>query len=209
MILEHCYCGEPDRAEWRHFNSDGRQCFKDYPDIPEHVSIVRDKYEFLVDDKPFPWYITKEGPILYQLAPELYTVRVTILNAHPFSVGDPEALPRDDRGFALDMEAWPWIQGRPFPWMITEDGWQLRSRRGDLVTLELAFFTRSLWSPNWPICSVIHETGDVLTLAGTYLQHTDSPQLPHTWRSGDSDGPIEPEAPCAICGVPWRIHILQ
>jgi hypothetical protein len=98
---------------------------------------------FCVDDEPFPWWVSEEGPFARKLADDLYLVHVEII-CTTVTPGDgrPEQFYHEDLGTGFWPQ--PVLLGVEFPWWISEDGFTYRSSGHHLPTVELEFFAKSV-----------------------------------------------------------------
>lgn len=83
--------------------------------------------QLLVDGEPFPWALGKDAPVVFQYLPDLFEIRVTILDATPFTcsgLGDA-----------------PVIRGVKFPWELASGiKWSFPAEGP--ATIELGFYAR-------------------------------------------------------------------
>lgn len=99
--------------------------------IADHVTADAETKVFEVDGAPFPWFITEEGPRAVRHRDDLYAVHVTVIAQDSFSCDGVN----------------PVINGILFLWYLTEDGFNYKTSRGDIPTIELAFFTKDYNGP--------------------------------------------------------------
>lgn len=101
-----------------------------------------DKDVFMVDGKPFPWWIDEKGPQVTKLADDLYAVAVDILVVSATGNDTPETFHHD--GFGNNTWPQPIINGIEFPWYISQDGFTYRANCRICPVVELAFFAQSV-----------------------------------------------------------------
>ncbi len=91
-----------------------------------------DYFTFKVDGEYFPWYISERGPKVYRYGRDLYAIEVEILELEGFRIDT-----------ALGI-GWPVVKDTPFPWPVTADGCRIQWARGQLATMELAFYAKKV-----------------------------------------------------------------
>lgn len=98
---------------------------------------------FCVDGKPFPWWISEEGPSARKFADDLYVVHVEIICTATPGDGRPEGF---SHGGLPTNGNWPQpvLLGEEFPWAISQEGITYRSSGNTLPTVGLEFFSRSV-----------------------------------------------------------------
>ena len=117
----------------------GHVRFEDPRQTPEHT-----EYHFLVDGGEFPWFISERGAVIKRLADDMYTVGVEIFlidkNEHEGVFRHPYLPFGYTADGGVSVPNIPVIDGTEFPWLMTEDGWQLSCGHKTLPTLKLTFF---------------------------------------------------------------------
>lgn len=97
---------------------------------------------FRVDDEPFPWWLSEEGPTARKLKDDLYAVHVSIFVVSAEAETLPETFYHEGLTNGWDQ---PVLQGIEFPWCITADGFTYSSRGSrEVPTVELEFFAESV-----------------------------------------------------------------
>jgi hypothetical protein len=123
----------------------------DCDEAKEHV--------FDVDGKEFPWFISERGPIVKRLADDLYSVDVEIMlvSKEKRDADGNTSRPHHwylDFGYATyggsSVPYIPVINGFEFPWLLIEDGCELRFGHKIVPALHLAFLAHEV-DANIPI----------------------------------------------------------
>ena len=96
------------------------------------VQSTEDVHVFDVDGKPFPFFITTDGPKFTQLEGGLFEVAVTIIGL--MSYDEPHFVVGPGHAFR--------INGVAFPWHVSKAGITYRS--SDIATVSLAFLAQSV-----------------------------------------------------------------
>lgn len=113
--------------------------------------------KFDVDGEDFPWWISEREPVVTQLADDLFSVHVEII-AVPRVYDNPEnktlaACHVGDGDLSVRTEGYMgrrlFIGGVEFPWMITYDGFTIKTGGTTCQTVELSFFAKTVDSDDY------------------------------------------------------------
>jgi hypothetical protein len=117
------------------------------------------EHVFDVDGLPFPWHISHAGPTFQRVLDDLWVVTVTLLPgarrapdnqlvfcAPGFSIGG-RWVPRESNpegSYGLLVSTIPEVDGEPFPWSVTGDGYTVRHTRKTMLEVSLGFLAASV-----------------------------------------------------------------
>ncbi len=108
-----------------------------------------DEHVFTVDGEEFPWFISERGQIVKRLADDLYSIDVEIVGISKDTVLDGERpyhrfLEFTYNTYGGHIAYIPTIDGKEFPWLLTEAGCQINFGHKILPRLQLAFLAHNV-----------------------------------------------------------------
>lgn len=146
------------------------------PTPAKSVVIREAEHRFDVDGKPFPWIVEAHGPALVQYTESLWTVKLTffpglqftgteLVHANPSAlVGGRYVPPREHGSWGLLVSPVPVIDGRPFPWLLHSDGYEIKHGARHTLTVTLTFLAENVDTDG----PVVHATDTLVDVTGTH-----------------------------------------